>query len=84
MSNDNCSNQTSIPITSYYPDRGSTSDWSYREGNLLQPPELGSDTSSIWSFALVFQTSFRGETSGESRNVWCLLRLCHTFYRFCK
>lgn len=80
MSNDNCSNQTSIPIT----DRGSTSDWSCREGNLLQPPELGSDTSSIWSFALVFQTSFRGETSGESRNVCCLLRLCHTFYRFCK
>ena len=65
MSNDNCSNQTSIPIKCHYPDRGSTSDWSCREGNLLQPPELGSDTSSIWSFELVFQTSFRGETSGS-------------------
>ena len=56
---------TEIPyMTCHCPDLGSTSDWSLRKGNLLQPisqkhypeiyPELGSDTSSAWNFCARF------------------------------
>ena len=51
------------------PELASASDWSYREGNLLRPIR---NTTQIWVvtrhhygiFAVVRQTSFRGETSG--------------------
>ena len=57
-------------MTCHYPDLGSASDWSCRVGNLLQPIR---STTQIWVVtrhqygisALVSQTSFRGETSGD-------------------
>ena len=61
--------RNSILITRQYPELGSASDWQRRVGNLLQPIK---STTQIWVvtrhrygiFALVSQTSFRGETSG--------------------
>ena len=57
-------------MTLHYPDLGSVSDWSYRVGNLLQPIR---STTQIWVVtrhqygisALVSQTSFGGEASGN-------------------
>ena len=57
-------------MTRQYLDLGSASDWSYRVGNFLQPIK---STTQIWVVtchqygisALVPQTSFRGETSGD-------------------
>ena len=42
-------------MTCHYPDLGSASDWSYREGifalaNQKHYPDLSSDTSSVWNF----------------------------------
>ena len=61
--------RNSILMTRHYPDLGSASDWSCRVGNLIQPIR---STTQIWVVtrhqygisALVFQTSFRGETIG--------------------
>ena len=55
-------------MTHHYSDLGNVSDWSCRVGNLLQSVR---STAQIWVvtrhqygiFALVSQTSFRGETS---------------------
>ena len=57
-------------MTCHYPDLSSAFDWSCRVGNLIQPIR---STTQIWVVtrhqygisALVSQTSFRGETSGE-------------------
>ena len=57
-------------MTRHYPDLGSASDWSSRVENLLQPIR-GTTSAQIWLAtrhqyeisALVFQASFRGETS---------------------
>ena len=57
-------------MTRHYPDLGSASDWSCRVGNLIQPIR---STTQIWVVtrhqygisALVPQTSFRRETSGD-------------------
>ena len=65
-----------ILMTSHYPDLDSVSDWSCHEGNLLQPIR---STTQIWVitcyqygiFAVVSQTSFLGETSGDVTK--CLL-----------
>ena len=62
--------RNSILMTRHYPDLGSASDWSCRVGNLIQPIR---STTQIWVVmrhqygisALVFQTSFGGETSGS-------------------
>ena len=61
-------------MTRHYPqDLGSASDWSYRMGNLIRPIK---STIQIWVVtrhqygisALVSQTSFGGETSGNENN----------------
>ena len=62
--------RNSILMTRHYPDLGSTSDWSCRVGNLIQPIR---STTQIWVVtrhqygisALVSKTSFDGETSGS-------------------
>ena len=62
--------RNSILMTRHYPDLGSASDWSSRVENLLQPIR-GTTSAQIWLAtrhqyeisALVFQASFRGETS---------------------
>ena len=56
--------RNSILMTRHCPDLGSSSDWSLRKGNLLQPinqkhypeiyPEPGSDASSVWNFCARF------------------------------
>ena len=56
-------------MTRHYPDLGSASDWSYREGKLLQPIKSTTQIRAVTRHqygisALVSQTSFRGETSG--------------------
>ena len=61
--------RNSILMTSHYNDLGGASDWSCLVENLLQPIR---STTRIWvvmhhqyvMFALVFHTSFRGETRG--------------------
>ena len=68
--------RNSILMTRHYPDLGSASDWSCRVGNLIQPIR---GTTQIWVVtrhqygisALVSQTSFGGETSGnENKTLW--------------
>ena len=62
--------RNSILMTQYKPDLGIASDWSCRGGNLLQPIRC---TAQVWVVtrhqygisALVSQTSFRGEKSGD-------------------
>ena len=62
--------RSSIPMTRYYPNLGSVSDWLCRVGNLIQPIR---STTLIWPVthhqygisALVSKTSFGGETSGS-------------------
>ena len=61
--------ENSILMTRHYPDLGTASDWSYREGKLLQPiwgtTQIKAVTHHQYGIsALVSQTSFRGETSG--------------------
>ena len=67
-------------MTRHYRDMGNSSDWSCHGGNLPQPIR---STTQIWVVtrhqygisALVPQTSFRGEASGDVANVGCFLRL---------
>ena len=68
-------------VTLHYRDLGGAFDWSCRVGNLIKPNR---STTQFWVVtrhqygipALVSQTSFGGETSGEaSPNVVCFLRL---------
>ena len=62
--------RNSILMARHYPDLSSASDWSCRVGNLFQPIR---STTQIWVVtrhqygisALVYQTSFGGETSGS-------------------
>ena len=62
--------RNSILMTRHYPDLDSASDWLCRMGNLIQPIR---STTQIWVVsrnqygisALVSQTSFGGETSGD-------------------
>ena len=62
--------RNSILMTHHHPDLGCASDWlkqvSYRgTTNQKHYPDLGSGSSSVWNSALISQTSFRGETSGD-------------------
>ena len=62
----------------HYPDLGSDSDWSNREGNLLQP--IRSTTRSVISMEFLQSflrryNYFAGKPVVASRNVGCLLRL---------
>ena len=62
--------RNSILMTRHYPHLGSASDWSCQVGNLIQPIRR---TTQIWVMmphqygisALVYKTSFGGETSGS-------------------
>ena len=73
-------------MTRHYPDLGSASDWSCRVGNLIQPIR---STTQIWEVtrhqngisALVSQTSFGGETSGNVAK--CRLFSLAKQYRVC-
>ena len=75
--------RNSILMMCHYPDLASVFCWQIRERNLLQPIK---STIQIWVVkrhqygisALVPQTSFRGETSGDVVNVDCFLRLQKT------
>ena len=75
--------KNSILMMCHYPDLASVFCWQIRERNLLQPIK---STIQIWVVtrhqygisALVAQTSFRGETSGDIVNVDCFLRLRKT------
>ena len=75
--------RNSILMMCHYPDLASVLYWQCRERNLLQPIR---NTIQIWVVkrhqygisALVPQTSFRGETSGDVVNVDCFLRLQKT------
>ena len=56
-------------MTRHYPDLDSASDWSYREGKLLQPIKSTFQIRAVTRHqyeisAVVSQTSFRGETRG--------------------
>ena len=74
--------RNSILMTHHYPDLASTSDWSCRVRNLLQPIR---STTQIWVVMrhqygislLISQTSFGGETSGKLmlQIFGCFLRL---------
>ena len=55
--------RNAVLMTCEYTDLGSASDWTYREESLPQPirittPDLGSDTSSVWSFCVRFLDVF--------------------------
>ena len=54
-------------MTCHYPDPGSASEWSFPEGNLLQPIRITTQTWAVMRHQygisiLVSQTSFLGET----------------------
>ena len=50
----------------HYPDLGSDSDWSRREGNLLQPIRSTTQICNQYGIsAIVCKTSFRGKPDGE-------------------
>ena len=78
--------RNSILMTRHYPDLGSASDWSCRVGNLIQPIR---STTQIWVVtrhqygisALLSQTSFGGETSGNVAK--CRLFSLAKQYRIC-
>ena len=72
--------ENSIVMTRHYPDLGTASDWSYREGKLLQPIKSTTQIRAVTRHqygisALVSQTSFRGKPLVASQNVGCFLRL---------
>ena len=62
-------------MTCHYPDPGSASEWSFPEGNLLQPVRSTTQTWVVTSpqygiSMLVSQTSFLGETRDALGKCW--------------
>ena len=67
---------STLMMRHYSQDLGSASDWSYRVGNLIQPIRSTTQISVVTRHqygisALVSQTSFGGETSGNENNNLC-------------
>ena len=73
-------------MTRHYPDLGSASDWSCRVGNLIQPIRSTTQICVVTRHqygicALISQTSFGGETSGNVAK--CRLFSLAKQYRVC-